>query len=72
MKSFNQLLIERIQAYFKKEYSLDISDEKAEEYLHTLADMFAVFAEIGRGDPPDALESEAGGTPAEGLDNSLT
>jgi hypothetical protein len=36
MKSFNKLLIERIQAYFKKKYGLDIPDEMANEYLDSL------------------------------------
>lgn len=62
MKSFNQLLIIRIQTYFKKKYNIDISDETAEEYLHSLAGMFAVFAESGGGmPPPDAINGSGGG-----------
>jgi hypothetical protein len=62
MKSFNELLIERIKSYFQKNYGVDISDETAEEYLHSLAGMFAVFAESEGGKPPpDPLERTGGG-----------
>jgi len=56
MKSFSDLLVERIQKYFKRKYGLDISDETANEYLFTLGGMFAVFAESeGDRPPPDSL-----------------
>ena len=62
MQSFNQLLIQRIQLYFKKRYELDVSDEEAEEYLKSLAGMFAVFAESGSGKPPpDPIKGSGGG-----------
>ena len=53
---FNQLLIIRIQLYFKKKYGLDISLETANEYLDSLAGVFAVFAESEGGlAPPELL-----------------
>jgi len=65
MKSFSELLVERIQKYFKRIYSLDISDETANEYLHTLGGMFAVFAESeGCQPPPDPLMGTGGGNTA--------
>ena len=68
MKSFSQLLVERIQAYFKRKYSMDISDETAEEYLHSLGGMFAVFAESES--PPSPRP--AGDADSSRLDNHLT
>jgi hypothetical protein len=54
MKSFNQLLVDRIKAYFRKNYDLELDDETANEYLGSLAGMFAVLAETesGGGQPP--------------------
>jgi hypothetical protein len=63
MQSFSQLLIERIQKYFKRKYDLDISDETANEYLHTLGGMFAVFAESEGKPPPDSLYGNGRGQP---------
>ena len=60
-KSFNQLLTERIKSYFQKNYGVNISDETAEEYLHSLGGMFAVLAESGGGkSPPDPLQGTGG------------
>ena len=60
--SFSQLLVIRVQTYFKTNYGLDISDETAQEYLKSYAVMFAVFAESGSGQsPPEAIESSGGG-----------
>jgi hypothetical protein len=42
-KSFNQLLIERVQQYFQKRCGVDITEEQAEEYLHSLADIYEIF-----------------------------
>ncbi len=55
MKSFNQLLIERIQEYFKKKKGILISEEKAEEYLHSMADLYEIFRDLsgGTSDPPE-------------------
>jgi len=64
MKSFSDLLVERIKKYFKRIYGLDISDETANEYLHTLGGMFAVFAESEGGKPPpDPIMGTGGGNP---------
>ena len=61
MKSFNELLVIRIKAYYKKNYSLDLDDETANEYLSSLAGMFAVLAESGSGvAPPDPLMRSGG------------
>jgi hypothetical protein len=74
MQSFNQLLIIRIQLYFKKKYGLSISDETANEYLDSLGGVFAVFAESEGGlAPPELLKEEGGAAhPASRLDNLLT
>ncbi|MCX6752066.1 MAG: hypothetical protein NTZ87_01005 [Candidatus Nomurabacteria bacterium] len=65
MQSFSQLLVERIQKYFKQKYNLDISDGTANEYLHTLGGMFAVFAESDGGKPPpDPIMGTGGGNTA--------
>lgn len=62
MKSFNQLLVERVKSYFKKNHNLELSDETANEYLSSLAGLFAVLAESGGGKtPPDPLERSGGG-----------
>ncbi len=61
---FSQILIIRIQKYFKQKHSIDISDEVANEYLHSLAGMFAVLAEMEGGkSPPDPLERTGGADP---------
>jgi len=49
MQSFGQLLVIRIQTYFKTKYGLILSDETAQEYLKAFAEMFAVFADSGGG-----------------------
>ena len=59
MKSFNQLLVERVKAYFQKNHNVELSDETAIEYLHSLAGLFAVLAESGR-KPPEPLERSGG------------
>ena len=67
MKSFNQLLIERIQAYFKKKYGMDIPDEMANEYLDSLAGLFGVFVEVEQRrstDTEDTLVARGGTPPA--------
>lgn len=55
MKSFNDLLIERVQQYFKKKCGVEISAEKAEEYLHSFADLYEIFTGLsgGTSDPPE-------------------
>ena len=62
MKSFSQLLIERIQAYFHRVHGIDISDETAVEYLDSLAGLFAVLAESGgETSPPEVIDDSGGG-----------
>ena len=48
MKQFSQLLVERIQAYFKEKYDLDVPDETAQEYLNSFASLYIVFAKVGQ------------------------
>jgi len=43
---FSQNLRERIKKYFLKRHSLIISDEQADEYLDSLADLFMVFSSM--------------------------
>jgi hypothetical protein len=40
---FSQTLRERIKEYFEKYHALTISDEQADEYLNSLADLFIIF-----------------------------
>ena len=41
---FSKELRERIKRYFKKYHSLIISDETAEEFLDSLADLYQTFS----------------------------
>jgi hypothetical protein len=47
---YNQKLIERVIAYFKKRCGLDISPEQAEEYLNSFADLYESFVEFSKPD----------------------
>ena len=40
---FSQTLRDRIKEYFEKYHSLMISDEQADEYLDSLAELFITF-----------------------------
>ncbi len=44
-RRFSKKLIIEIQEYFKKKYGLDLSEEKADEYLKSLADFVLAFIE---------------------------
>ncbi len=46
MKKFSQLLVERIQAYFKEKYDLDLPEETAQEYLNSYASLYIIFAKV--------------------------
>ena len=48
MKQFSQLLVERIQKYFKEKYDLDIPDDTAQEYLNSFASLYIVFSKVGQ------------------------
>ena len=48
MKKFSQLLVERIQTYFKEKYDLDLPDETAQEYLNSYASLYIIFAKVGQ------------------------
>lgn len=48
MPSFNPELITRLQDHFKRRFGLEITPEEANRYLHSLAELFLVFAS-----PPD-------------------
>ncbi len=65
MTKFSELLIQRIQSYFKKKYGLDIPDEMANEYLDSLAGLFGIFVEVEqrRRAGPDA-QKRRDGTPS--------
>ena len=75
MKSVNELLIERIQAYFKEKYGLDLSPETAEEYLKSYAGLFAVIAKVeqrrARTVPETDLSVRGGALLADDEDSSL-
>lgn len=71
MKSFNQLLISRIQSYFKKRYELELSNEAAEEYLNSLAGMIAVLTERRGAPSADPLQGTDEGDPNDLLTHSL-
>jgi hypothetical protein len=42
--NFSPQLIKRTVEYFKKKYSLDISDETANEYLDSMSGLYLAFA----------------------------
>jgi len=46
MTSFNQLLVDRLIKYFKEKYDLVISPEVAQEYLNSMADVYASYIEF--------------------------
>lgn len=61
MKSFGQLLVERIKNYFRKKYGIDLTDEQADEALDSLAGLIAVLSESGGGlSPPETLKRSGG------------
>ncbi|MBP9801598.1 MAG: hypothetical protein KBC83_02960 [Candidatus Moranbacteria bacterium] len=43
---FSQELRDRIKAYFQKRCALTISDDEADEYLDSLADLYQAFSEM--------------------------
>jgi hypothetical protein len=42
---FSKKLIIRCQNYFKQKYGLNLSEEKADEYLENLANFYLAFIE---------------------------
>jgi len=71
VKQFSQLLVERIQAYFKEKYDLDLPEETAQEYLNSYASLYIVFAKVGQKGRavPEADLSARGGAPLGGSAN---
>jgi hypothetical protein len=45
MKRFSRELVNEITAYFSEKYNIQLSEEKAEEYLKALADLCLSFIE---------------------------
>jgi len=45
MKRFSQELIDEITTYFSEKYNIELSEEKAVEYLKALADLCLTFIE---------------------------
>lgn len=43
---FSPQLIERLQRHFRERFDVEVSDEKAEEYLHSLAELFGLFTDL--------------------------
>ena len=43
---YSQNLRDRIRAYFQEYHTLTISDEQADEYLDSLADLFIAFSHM--------------------------
>ncbi len=43
MNNFSQKLKDRLIDYFKQYYGLEISQEQADEYLNSLADLYLAF-----------------------------
>lgn len=68
MKKFSQLLVERIQEYFKEKYDLNLSEETAQEYLNSYASLYIVFAKVGQKGRtvPETDLSVRGGAPLDG------
>lgn len=48
MQSFSSILITRIQRKFFARYGIELTEAQAQEYLHSLADLFLLFS-----GPPD-------------------
>ena len=68
MKKFSQLLVERIQAYFKEKYDLDLPYDTAQEYLNSYASLYIIFAKVGQKGRtvPETDLSVRGGAPLDG------
>lgn len=49
MPTFSPQLIDRIQKRFLARHGLAITSTQAEEYLHSFADLFLLFAKLPRG-----------------------
>jgi hypothetical protein len=43
---FSQELIERTVRYYKERHNVEISEDTANEYLHSFADLYLSFAEL--------------------------
>jgi uncharacterized protein (DUF2164 family) len=43
---FCKELIQKIQEYFLQTYNIKLSDEQAEEFLNSLADLYLAFHQI--------------------------
>lgn len=43
MSTFSQTLRNQLKAYFEKRFSLTISDNEADLYLNSLADLYSAF-----------------------------
>jgi len=72
VKKFSQLLVERIQTYFKEKYDLDLPDETAQEYLNSYASLYIIFAKVGQKGrtAPETDLSVRGGAPLDGVNDS--
>ena len=46
---FSQELVERTVRCFKEEHGVDMSEDTANEYLHSFADLYLAFARIEEG-----------------------
>ena len=43
---FSDNLVKRLQEYFHSKHGVEVSDEEAETYLSSIADLYSVFAQI--------------------------
>ena len=64
---FSRELVERAQSYFGEKSGRDISPETANEYLNSLADLYASFIELASGAVPEALARAAPPQPHDDL-----
>lgn len=48
MSKFSPQLKERIIQYFHKRNGIDLSDEQAEQYLNSLADLYLVLSDAAK------------------------
>jgi chromosome condensin MukBEF complex kleisin-like MukF subunit len=50
--AFSQELRDRLKAYFQERHALTVSDEEADFYLDSLADVYGLFEKLPDGEPP--------------------
>jgi len=68
--AYSPKLVERIIKYFKEKKHIEISEETANEYLNSLADLFLAFNRRNGKATPKPLEGLGGALPDAGVRNT--